>query len=72
MRFSIIKIRTSIIFMHLLSIQTSEISQKIGGLDGKTEQNCLKMQTLRPFSFKKKKKKKKKKTLYLLKNGKHK
>ena len=46
MRFSILKIRISIIFMHLLSKLISEMWQKIGGLDGKTEQNCFKVPIL--------------------------
>ena len=35
--------------MHFRSKLTSEIDQKIGGLDGKTEQTRLKMSTLSPF-----------------------
>ena len=45
-RFSIIKIRISVIFKHLHLKQTSEICQKIGSLDEKTEQNRLKVTTL--------------------------
>ena len=41
-RFFTIKIRISIIFMHLRSKLTSEIGPKIGGLDRKTKQNRLK------------------------------
>ena len=53
-RFSIVKIRLSIIFMHLRSKLTSEICQKIGGLNGKTEQNRPEVPALPPFFFKKK------------------
>ena len=35
--------------MHLRSKLTSEMCQNIGSLDGKTEQNPLKMPTLPPF-----------------------
>ena len=35
--------------MHLQSKLTSEMCQNIGSLDGKTEQNHLKMPTLPPF-----------------------
>ena len=35
--------------MHLRSELTSEICQKIRGLDGKTKQNRLKVPTLPPF-----------------------
>ena len=41
--------------MHLRSKLTSEISSKVGILDGKTEQNPLKEPTLPPFCKKKKK-----------------
>ena len=37
------------ILMHLRSKLTSEIYTKIGCLDGKAEQNCLKKPTLPPF-----------------------
>ena len=46
---SIIKIRISIMFMHILSKLISEICQKIEGLNGKTEQNRLKVPTLPTF-----------------------
>ena len=48
-RFSIIIIRISIIFMHLRSELFSEISQKIGDLDWKTEKNHLKVPILPLF-----------------------
>ena len=62
MRFTIIKIRISINFMHLRLKLTSEMYQKIGGLDGKTEQKRLKVPNFQPFFFQK--------ILYLLKNEK--
>ena len=43
------KLRVSIILMHLRSNLTSEICQKIGGLDRKTVQNYFKLPTLQPF-----------------------
>ena len=51
--------------MHLRSKLTLEICPKIGDLDGKTEQNRLKVPTLPLFFFKKKE------PLYLLKNEKY-
>ena len=51
--------------MHLLSKLISAICPKIGDLDGKTEQNRLKVRTLPPFFFFQKK------PLYFLKNDKH-
>ena len=51
-RFSILKISLSIIFMHLRSKLISEICQKVGSLDKKTEQICLKVHALPPFSQK--------------------
>ena len=51
-RFSIIKIRLCIIFIHLRSKLTSEICPKAGSLRGKTGQNCLKVPTLLPFNQK--------------------
>ena len=60
-----IKIRISIFFMQLQSKLTSEMYRKIGGFDGKTEQNRLKVYPLFHlfFFFKK--------LLYLLKYEKH-
>ena len=49
-RFTIIKIRISMNFIHLRSKLTSEICQKIGSLDGKTNPNRLKLLTLPLFS----------------------
>ena len=49
LRFSIIKTRISIIFMHLQSKPTLKICQKIICLGKKTEQNGLKVPTLLPF-----------------------
>ena len=54
-RFSIIKIRTSINFMHLRLKLTLELCQKAGSVDGKTKQNHLKAPTLPSFSQKIKK-----------------
>ena len=48
-KFSIIKIRIFIIFMSLRSKRMSEIYPKVGSLDGKTEQDRLKMLTLLSF-----------------------
>ena len=48
-RFFFIKIRISVIFMHLRSKMTSEICLKAGCLHGKAEQNCLKVENLPPF-----------------------
>ena len=48
-RFTIVKVRISIVFMHLRSNLTSKIRPKIGDLDEKTEQNRLKETTLPPF-----------------------
>ena len=45
-QFSITKIKIWIFFMDLRSKLISEMCPKIGDLDGKTEQNCLKMTTL--------------------------
>ena len=53
MRFSVIEIRISVVFMHLRSKPTSEIHQKIRDLDGKTEENRLKVPTLSSFFQKK-------------------
>ena len=39
--------------MHLRSKLTSEICQKVGNLDEKTEQICLKVHILPPFFFQK-------------------
>ena len=51
-RFSIIKVRISINFMHLRPKLTSEICQKVGSLDGKTKQKHPKSPTLPTFSQK--------------------
>ena len=61
-RFSFKKTRIFITFTDLGSKLSLEICQKIGGFDGKTEQNRLEVPTLTFFS---------KKPLYLLKNEKH-
>ena len=53
--------------MHLRSKLILEICQKVGSLDGKTEQSRLKVPTLPPFSQRGKKEKEK---LHLLKNKK--
>ena len=46
-RFSIIKIRISVVFMHLQSKLSSEKCPKMG--DGKIEENRVKMPALPPF-----------------------
>ena len=48
-RFFVIKIRISVIFTSLWSKLTSKTGQKVGRLDWKTEQNCLKVPSLTPF-----------------------
>ena len=61
-RFSFVKIRISVSFMHLRSKLPSGICPKAGIWDGKTEQNGLKVLTLPDFFNK---------SIYLLKNEKH-
>ena len=48
--FSIIKIKISVIFLHLRSKLTLEIGPKIGGLEGRKEQERL-VPTLPPFFY---------------------
>ena len=52
-RFSIIKIRIFITFMHLRSKLTLEICHEVGSLEEKTKKNRLKEPTLPPFFFSK-------------------
>ena len=63
-RFSIIKIRLSIIFIHLRGKLTSERGPKEGNLDGKTDKTVWKCPLCHFFL-------KKKKPLHLLKNKKY-
>ena len=52
-RFSIMKIRISINFVHLRSKLTAEICSKVGSVDRKTEQNSLKVKLFATFFHKK-------------------